>query len=219
MFAPNKEKKTLTQVRLLEAAVLLFSRRGFNGTGTREIAQLADINESTLFRHYPTKKDLFWAALESRLTRLKFDRELQSALGGEDHPEAVLPMIFEFLVATVCEQPELIRLLCVSALELPGGDKIYQKHLGAIFDCISSYVANCVRRGVICEIDAHTLTFAFAGTVIANMSLYQLFVGHALPFASMRDTAAAYSEFWLRVLGAGSPLWSYPPLNTPVIAE
>ena len=219
MLAAKNEKKTLTQVRLLEAAVLLFSRRGFNGTGTREIAQLAGINESTLFRHYPTKKDLFWAALESRLTKLKVDRELQSALAGDDHPEAVLPLIFEFLVSTVCEQPELIRLLCVSALELPGGDKIYQKHMGGIFDCISTYVSKCVRRGVICNIDEHTLTFAFAGTVIANMSLYQLFVGRALPFVSARDTAAAYSKFWLKVLAVGSPFPSYPPLNAAAVAD
>src|SRR6185437_8725970 len=89
------------KARLLEAAVLLFSRGGFNGTGTREIARLADINESTLFRHYPSKKELFWAAIKTRLTTLKFGRKLQSALAANEEPEIVLPMIFEFLLRTI----------------------------------------------------------------------------------------------------------------------
>src|SRR5690348_16310098 len=97
MNAPKAELKSLTKARLLEAAVLLFSRGGFNGTGTRDIARLAEINESTLFRHYPSKKDLFWAALETRLTKLKFGRGLQSALGSDECPGTVLPLLFEFL--------------------------------------------------------------------------------------------------------------------------
>lgn len=214
MPAPKNELKSLTKARVLEAAVLLFSRRGFNGTGTREIARMAEINESTLFRHYPRKKDLFWAALEARLSKLNFSRELQSALTSDVRPEIVLPMIFDFTVRTIHEQPELMRLLYVSALELPGGEKMYQKHLGAIFDSINTYVANCVRRGVISDVDPRIITLAFAGTVIANMSSYELFVGRALPFRDVQDAVATYSDFWLRILGKASPLEKILPETT-----
>ena len=208
MTSPKNELKSLTKARLLEAAVLLFSRGGFNGTGTRDIARLAEINESTLFRHYPSKKDLFWAALETRLTKLKFGRELQSSLGGDETPEIVLPMFFEFLVSTVHEQPELMRLLYVSALELPGGERMYQKHLGAIFDSVTTYFGNCIRRGVMLAVDPRMLTLAVAGSVIANMTSYEVFVGCALPVRHVQDAVVMYSDFWLRILGSTPHLQS-----------
>lgn len=202
----KSELKSLTKARLLEAAVLLFSRGGYNGTGTREIARLAEINESTLFRHYPSKKDLFWAALETRLTKLKLGRELQSALGGDEGPELVLPLFFEFLVRTIHEQPEVMRLLYISALELPGGAEMYQKHLGSIFDSVTAYIGNCVRRGVIAGVDPRMLTLAFIGSVIATLSAYEVFVGRALPFREAHQASASYSEFWLRMLGTAPHL-------------
>lgn len=219
MPAQKTELKTLTKARLLEAAVLLFSRGGFTGTGTREIARLADINESTLFRHYPTKKDLFWAALETRLTRLKFDRELQSSLAANEEPHIVLPMIFEFLLRTMSEQPELMRLLYISALELPGGEPMYQKHLGPIFDSIETFFGNCCGNGLISEVDSRILTFALIGTVIANITSYEVFVGQALPLAEMQDAVRVFAEFWLNLLVRRNPLAQMLPQNADVSTD
>src|SRR6185437_4293592 len=113
MLVPRNQQKSVIEVRILEAAVQLFARQGFSGTSTREIAQLADVNETTLFRYYGTKKELFWASLEARLSRIKLSRELQSSLAGDGHPAEVLPRLFEFVVDLICGQPELVRLLYV----------------------------------------------------------------------------------------------------------
>ncbi len=50
--------------RLLEAAAQVYSETGFRGTTTRRIAQVADVNEITLFRHFGTKETLVKAALK-----------------------------------------------------------------------------------------------------------------------------------------------------------
>ena len=63
--------RAATEERIVEAAVQLFSRRGFRGSSTRAIAQLAGVNEITLFRHFPRKRDLYWAASESRFGGLR----------------------------------------------------------------------------------------------------------------------------------------------------
>jgi AcrR family transcriptional regulator len=209
MLVPRSQQKSVTEVRLLEAAVQLFARHGFSGTSTREIAQLADVNETTLFRYYGTKKELFWVALESRLSRIKLNRELQSGLSSDLDPAEVLPRLFDFVVDLICGQPELMRLLYVSALELPGSEEIYRKHLGAIFDLISAYLTRGAARGAISGIDPHLATLAFVGTVISHSSLYQLFVGRALPYSTNSEASSAYSNFWLSMLrGALEP----PPL-------
>ncbi|PYY13044.1 MAG: hypothetical protein DMG61_14715 [Acidobacteria bacterium] len=206
MIAPKNQQKSVTEVRILEAAVQLFAGHGFSGTSTREIAQLAGVNETTLFRYYGTKKDLFWAALEARLSRIKLSRELQSALSGEDDPAEVLPKLFQFLVDLTWGQPDLMRFLYVSALELPRSDEIYRRHLGAIFDSVSAYLTRCASRGVICGVDPHIATLAFLGSVISHSSLYQLFVGRELPFASASEASSTYSGFWQSLLrGALEP--------------
>ena len=66
----------------MEAAAQLFAHNGFKGTTTRDIAQLANLNEATLFRYFPHKPELFWAAVESHVTRVKRERHPdQSGLG------------------------------------------------------------------------------------------------------------------------------------------
>src|ERR1700730_2030383 len=99
--------RSVTEVRLVEAAVQLFSRHGYKGTSTREIAHLADVNEATLFRYFARKADLFLAAVESRLNTLKLGRELQQGLSLDHDPEVVIPMLVAFMVENLSQRPEL----------------------------------------------------------------------------------------------------------------
>lgn len=52
MAKENKEEK------ILEAAIKLFSKKGFSATTTSEIAKDAGVAEGTVFRYYKTKKHL-----------------------------------------------------------------------------------------------------------------------------------------------------------------
>lgn len=49
---------------LLKAAIKVFAETGSRGATTRRIAQEADVNEVTLFRHFKSKDELLDAALE-----------------------------------------------------------------------------------------------------------------------------------------------------------
>jgi TetR/AcrR family transcriptional regulator len=50
---------TEKQRDILRAAEDLFAKKGFAGTPTAEIAREAGVTEKTLFKHFPTKVDLF----------------------------------------------------------------------------------------------------------------------------------------------------------------
>jgi TetR/AcrR family transcriptional regulator len=68
--APATEKERA----IIEATVALMSERGIDGTTTAEIAKHAGVTEKTLFRYFPSKKDLvrrilFPLILERGLTR------------------------------------------------------------------------------------------------------------------------------------------------------
>jgi AcrR family transcriptional regulator len=191
--------KSVTEVRIVEAGVQLFSRLGYKGTSTREIAHLAGVNEATLFRYFARKADLFWAAAESRLVRLKLGRELQHGLATDDEPEIVVPMLVEFVVNVVAKYPELMRLVYVAGFELPGAERMFREHLGPIFDAVNAYFARCASRGAICKLETTFATLGLAAAVSAHRNLHQLLTGRDLPWDT-QALAPSYTQFWLNAL-------------------
>jgi AcrR family transcriptional regulator len=202
-------ERSVTEVRIVEAAVQLFSRHGYKGTTTRQIAQLARVNEATVFRCFARKAELFWAATESRLTRLKLGRELQNGLAMDLEPEIILPMLVEFLVENISDDPDLMRLLCVAGFELPGAERIFREHLGPIFDCVNAYFARCAARGLISALEPTFATLGLAGAVSAHRNLHQLFTSDRRPL-DLHALAPAYAQFWLNALRQQTPS---TPLN------
>ena len=192
-------ERSVTEVRLVEAAVQLFSRQGFKGTSTRDIAQLAGVNEATLFRYFGKKTDLFWAAAESPLTRLKFGRELQSGLASDLNPDIIVPMLAAFVVENMSEHPELMRLMYVARFELPGADQIFREHLGPIFDAVHAYFSRCAAKGLIRDLDPTIATLGLAGAVGAHLNLHQLFTGRDVPWDA-QNAAPIYAQLWLNAL-------------------
>lgn len=57
-------RQNSTRQRLINAALELFVSQGFSETATKQIAELAQVNEVTLFRHFGNKHGLLLAALE-----------------------------------------------------------------------------------------------------------------------------------------------------------
>ncbi len=189
------------QERIVEAAVHLFARQGFSGTSTREIARLADVNEASLFRHFPSKQELFWAALQSRLQRLRIPKELQNGLSQQAKPELVVPLIIELLVQISTYQSELIRLLDIGLLELrPGAERIYRQQVAPIFQAISDYLEGCIKCGALRGLDPSVTTIALSSTILAHQGLYGLFTGAGFPYANNEEAVSAYSKFWLNAL-------------------
>jgi AcrR family transcriptional regulator len=60
----------LTRQRILTAAREVFSRDGFQGATTREIAREAGVNEVTIFRHFHTRDELLHATLQQSCASL-----------------------------------------------------------------------------------------------------------------------------------------------------
>ncbi|MFD0771710.1 TetR/AcrR family transcriptional regulator [Bacillus sp. CGMCC 1.60114] len=67
--ATGTDKRNERQMRILEAAVDMFSEKGYSATSTSEIAKRAGVAEGTIFRYYKTKKDLLLAVVMPTLTK------------------------------------------------------------------------------------------------------------------------------------------------------
>jgi len=54
----RERKKVRTRAAIQQHALRLFREQGYDGTTVQEIADAAEVSESTLFRYFPTKEDL-----------------------------------------------------------------------------------------------------------------------------------------------------------------
>lgn len=53
-----------TEERIIDSAVSVFSRKGYQNSSIKEIAQKANVNSLTVFRHFHDKESLFLQAVE-----------------------------------------------------------------------------------------------------------------------------------------------------------
>ena len=54
----RERKKAKTRAAIQEAALRLFDRQGYDATTVDQIAELAEVSQSTFFRYFPTKEDV-----------------------------------------------------------------------------------------------------------------------------------------------------------------
>ncbi|MFK0044175.1 TetR/AcrR family transcriptional regulator [Streptomyces sp. NPDC090741] len=56
----RERKKAQTRKALADAALRLFTERGFDNVGVRDVAEAADVAVTTLFKHFPSKEALIF---------------------------------------------------------------------------------------------------------------------------------------------------------------
>ena len=87
-----KAKKTPGDnlARILAAAARLFTRQGFHGTSTRDIASEAGVSLGNIYNYFGTKEEIFVSLLESREKEyFRADQPLIRALASGDFPDNI----------------------------------------------------------------------------------------------------------------------------------
>lgn len=65
------KKSDKTKQRILHASTRLFALQGYSNTSTKDIANMAEVSEATLFKYFKSKDGLFKAILMSLIDELK----------------------------------------------------------------------------------------------------------------------------------------------------
>ncbi|MBD2463960.1 TetR family transcriptional regulator [Oscillatoria sp. FACHB-1407] len=108
-----------THQRLIQAALQLFAAQGITDTTTRQIAELAGVNEVTLFRHFGSKNGLLLAVIEDAGIFTWLGETLgQQASQSSTVPEALRTYANQSLWALE-RIPELVRSLIGEAGQYP----------------------------------------------------------------------------------------------------
>jgi AcrR family transcriptional regulator len=194
-------KKSDVSARIIRAAVALFSRQGYHGTSTRDIARLADVSEVTVYRYFEHKEDIFWSALGSCFSSIAPRLSLLNSSSGSDSPEIVLPRVLSLLIDTATFSPDLVRMIAVAFLEVRGrAEEACREHLTPLFTAISRYLEANIEQGRVRNLNPAIMTAGIALTVFAQPELSNLIDGCRLSKMDSRQAVEAYSAFWLGAL-------------------
>lgn len=81
---PVSERDRKRREAILEAASRLFAEHGFEGMDTQHLADDLGVGKGTLYRHFKSKQDLFLAAADRAMVRLR--EEVDAAVEGVGDP-------------------------------------------------------------------------------------------------------------------------------------
>lgn len=190
--SPNSGKGD-AQARILASAAAMFATYGYNGVSTRDIASGAGVNEVTIYRHYPRKRDLYVAVLDSELQQVKLRGDLLTAIAEAGDGKTAVVRTFELIAATIMQRQDLLRLVQYSALELGDDiDPLLRKHLGQLIEVIAHYLEPWVKRGELRRNSAKALVLSLIAIILSQGSLQRLFSGDGSTADAMFK---AYAEF------------------------
>jgi AcrR family transcriptional regulator len=111
--------RNTSRQKLLDSAIGLFARQGMTETTTKQIAELAEVNEVTLFRQFGNKQGLLLAMMqESEM----FDRLAESLAGAIEQPLSPREALEEYAASylqLLGGMPELLRSVIGEAGKYP----------------------------------------------------------------------------------------------------
>jgi AcrR family transcriptional regulator len=153
------------ETKILDAAITLFSKMGFEGTTTKAIAAEAKINEALLFRHFQNKEELYTALLKRKLS--DFETQIIPALEkvrNKNLPE-VLYEISRMMIQRNRKDPAFFRMMLFSSLENHRLSRLFYKQRLPLIEFLESIFAERVRINEIKPFAPTILARAFFGMI------------------------------------------------------
>jgi AcrR family transcriptional regulator len=158
---------------ILQTAVDLFSKKGFKGTTTKEIAAASGVSEAMVFRHFASKDDLYAAILDAKacvdgthMFPWEGNEALQKAVAEKDD----FGVFYNIALAAMNKHHEdvpFMRLLFYSALEEHQlAARFFQEFISEVYKFIGGYIAERQRDGEFRDLNPKVAVRSFVGMMI-----------------------------------------------------
>jgi AcrR family transcriptional regulator len=185
-----------TRQRIISAAMQLFGQVGYAQATTRAIADIAGVNEVTLFRHFGSKKNLLMACMQA-FTAASFPATFESELTG-NYAQDILRMAHLQIKDTIANM-EVIRLLVCDARNVPELREAMLAGSRANLARLSSYFQRQIDQGVVRpDLPAEVLASAFDSLFSSNIIFSTMFQDDLSPRLSAEEAAGPLVDLFVQ---------------------
>lgn len=119
---PKSEEK---RHQIIMAGVVLFLKKGFNGTSMDMVANEAGVSKQTVYSHFSNKDALFTAVIDFKCTEYRIDAEHIEK--SKDDPQQVFHLIGEQFVELL-QDPKVVAMYKVVV-----GESVSNSHTAELF--------------------------------------------------------------------------------------
>jgi AcrR family transcriptional regulator len=173
-----------TRVRIMQAASTLFTKKGFAGTTTRAIAELAGVNEVTLFRHFGTKEKLAKAIMDE-FGGLSIAEDLERHFSGNYGQD--LTLIGQVMMKVMAERSDAIRMAICEAGNFPEFQQIVAENPRQLRRMLARYFERQMDAGLIHTGHPEALAQVFLGMFFSYSVLQSFLLDSLQPEISSDD--------------------------------
>ncbi len=151
-MAENKEaqrnkKSALTREKILDAAIRLFSQRGYRGASVADIAEEAHVAKSAIFWYFGTKDGLLDMVVK-KLVSGSVQQMIDEIVSSEDVDEAdILSTLLEHFQKKLNTEPELNRAYLLLQIETFHESEEATKSLGQTLNSYIRFLTMLVANG------------------------------------------------------------------------
>lgn len=191
------------RIQLIKVAISLFSRKGFNGTTTKEIAESAGVSEATLFKHFANKHELYNAILDYKSCEAGIEQIFtlfeEATQRDLDEKDVFYQMMLQILNYHEKDE-EFLRLLLHSALDGHEFAQLFvSRKIAPLYESMSHYINGRQKKRILRgDLPAQLIVRAFIGMLIHH-SMNKLLWDkeQRLVKASNEEVANVFSEILL----------------------
>lgn len=162
---PTTQARTqIRHQRILDAALKVFSDRGYSDAGVDDIASAAETSKGGVYFHFPGKQAIFLALLDWAANTL-YGR-IEERVEAESDPMAKMDAALQTLFQTFAGHRSLARLFLIEALG--AGPEFYTKMTeihSTFIRLIQRNLDEAVSLGVIAPLDTEIASLAWFGAL------------------------------------------------------
>jgi AcrR family transcriptional regulator len=155
-----------TRERILDAALAVFSDKGFHATRMDEIVDQSKTSKGAIYFHFPNKERLFLALVDQFADLL--ERRVQDAIRPHDAGMERVRVAIETCLDTFSKYRRPAKILLVQAVGLGAA---FEDKRSAITDrfarLIAIYLDEAIRLGEIAPVDVPVISLAWMGAIYA----------------------------------------------------
>lgn len=149
----------------------MFAEKGYSGTSTKEIARKAGVAEGTIFRHYPTKKELLMAIITPTMIKMLAPvilKDLNKVLDKEfDHYEDFIREMIANRSEFLRKNRSTVRILIQEIPFHPELKEQFIEHVGnKVFNRYIEIIRHYQAKGQIIDMDPTTVLRFSASSII-----------------------------------------------------
>lgn len=184
------ETMNKTKSEILKAAVILFSKNGYERTAMDEIASSAGIAKGTLYYHFNSKEDILNFAISRGITLME-----ERACEINDlniNPLDKLRKILKVQLTVLYENRELVKVILSQMWGQEQRQQELRERIKKYISIIETIIVDAMESNLIKKGDSFLVAHLFFGSLV-SAAMYELIYSDDINVETMISTLMEYS--------------------------